>query len=140
MTNLEIFLLNNKKFSKEKIECYRIPKSMLRDFKDGSKPATKDWRSYKNPYPYCRDFRIVKFFSKAGNWIGESQSTIVKVEGSDSTFALLYHGLGEQVSLIDKIVVEEDSKARNLMPKYYLKNYELVLIELKGFDDVRVIK
>ena len=133
MTNLEEFLENNKKFSKGKIGCYKIPKDMIRDFKDGKKPVIKDWQSYKNPYPYCREFRIVKFFDKAGNWIGESQSTIVTVEGSNSTFALLYHGLGGQASLIDKIVVEEDSKARNLIPRYYLKDYELLLIELKDF-------
>ena len=34
----------------------------------------------------------------------------------------------------------EDSKARNLIPRYYLKDYELLLIELKDFHDTHVIR
>lgn len=138
MTNLESFLLNCRKLGKGQIGCREIPKDEVRGFKEGVKPATKDWKDYKNPYPYCKEFRIVKFFDKKGNWIGESQSTLVVIDGS--IYALLYHGLGNKASKIKKIVIEDEGKARDLITEFYLKEFELPLIKLKDFEGNVVIK
>lgn len=137
MTDLTRFLSNSRKLSKGQIVCKEIPKDKVRDFKEGIRPATKDWRDYKNPYPYCKEFRIVKFFDKAGNWIGESQATLVVVDGS--VYALLYHGLGNKANQVDKIVIEDEGKARDLLIDFYLKEFELPLIRLKDFKGNVVI-
>ena len=138
MTNLESILLNSKVLDKKEINCREIPRDKIRSFYEGKKYATKDWTDYKNPYPYCKEFRIIKFFDKKGNWIGESLSTLVVINGY--VYALLYHGLGNKANKINKIVVEGECKARHLIAEFYLKEFELPLIKLKDFDGNVVIR
>lgn len=107
----------------------QIPREEISKFNGSLAEPVKDFHDAKNPYPYGGVYRIVKFYNRAGQYIGESQAAIVRVGECKRSSLLIYKDLREIFDKIYSIKVQGERATDLFQVEGMLKDFELCIIK-----------
>ena len=108
----------------------RISDEEVRVYGKGLNEPKKDFRDSKNPYPYGGIYRIVKFYNRNREYVGECQGAITTYNGEQVLVLYTGHDARKQFKYTAFIKVENESTFRNSYVSWVVKDFELPVIKL----------